>query len=410
MAEWLTVRMPRAAGTAAAWIVTDEAGRPLAAVQSGPLQSAAAAAAGRRVAVLVHAAEILSLDTELPARAGARAAQLVPFALEEQLANDIDAQHFAVAPATATGRTAVAVVSRALLDEWQAQLMAAGIVPDILCSEAALLPRVAGQAVALLEGDTLMLAAGADKPPLVLSAPPGGFAGALDIALGETAGDTSLQLYSNPIEWQRRSAEVEAMRPRLAGLHTQLLGSGALPWLAAQLPHAAPINLLQGQYAPRTSLRANWSRWRTAAGLAAALLVLHAGSQLYSLWHLGREARELDGQITALAGPQFAGASESIRPRLEAELRDPGATGGRSGLLPALQVLAQALNGMPGAQLRSLTFRDGALELKVRASDAQSIDRINQSLRAAGWQANVTSGKLAGDAFEGNIALRGGSG
>lgn len=410
MAEWLTVRMSRAAGTPAAWLVTDEAGRPLAAVQSGTLQSAAAAAAGRRVAVLVHAAEILSLDAELPPRSGARAAQLVPFALEEQLANDVDAQHFAVAPPTATGRTAVAVVSRKLLDEWQAQLKAAGLTPDLMCSEAALLPRVTGQAVALLEGDTLMLAAGVDKPPLVLSAPPGGFASALDIALGEEAGATSLQLYSNPIDWQRRSAEVEATRARLAGLHTQLLGSGALPWLAAQLPHAAPINLLQGEYAPRTSLRANWSRWRMAAGLAAALLLLHAGAQLYSLWHLGREARELDNQIVALTGPQFAGASESIRPHLEAELRDPGAAGGRSGLLPALQVLAQAMNGMPGARLRSLTFRDGALQLKVRASDAQSIDRINQSLRAAGWQAELTSGGAAGDAFEGNIALRGGSG
>ncbi|HVN99836.1 MAG TPA: type II secretion system protein GspL [Steroidobacteraceae bacterium] len=410
MAEWLTVRMPRAAGTAAAWLVTDEAGRPLAAVQTGPLESAAAAASGRRVAVLVHPAEVLSLEAELPERAGARAAQLVPFALEEQLADDIDAQHFAVAPAAAGGRTPVAVVSRALLEDWLAQLKAAGIAPDLLCSEAALLPRIAGQAIALLEGDTLLLAAEGDRPPVVLSAPPGGFGAALDIALGDRAAETSLQLYSNPVDWQRRSAEVEATRARLGALHTQLLGSGALPWLAAQLPQAAPINLLQGPYAPRTSLRASWGRWRMAAGLAAALLLLHAISQLYSLWHLGREARELDQQIAALAGPQYAGASESIRPRLEAELRDPGAAGGRSGLLPALQVLAQAMNGLPGARLRSLTFRDGALQLKVRANDAQSIDRINQSLRAAGWQAELTAGGAAGDAFEGNIALRGGAG
>jgi len=410
MAEWLTVRMPRAAGGAAAWLVTDEAGRPLAAVQTGPLESAASAASGRRVAVLVHAADVLSLDAELPASAGARAAQLVPFALEEQLANDIEAQHFAVAPAGDAGRTAVAVVSRKLLDDWLSQLAAAGIAPDLLCSEAALLPRIAGQAVALLEGDTLLLAVGDARPPVVMSAPAGGFAAALEIALGDRAAETSLELYSNPIDWQRRSAEVEATRTRLAGLHTQLLASGALPWLAAQVPQAAPINLLQGPYAPRTSLRASWSRWRMAAGLAAALLLLHAGSQLYSLWHLGREARELDAQISAIAGPQFAGADESIRPRLEAELRDPGATGGRSGLLPALQVLAQAMSSSPGARLRSLTFRDGALQLKVRANDAQGIDRINQSLRSAGWQAELTSGGAAGDAFEGNIALRGGAG
>ncbi len=410
MAEWLIVRMPRAGGTPAAWLVVDDAGRPLASVQAGPLHLAAAATAGRRVAVLVHAAEILNMHAELPAKSGARAAQLVPFALEEHLANDVDAHHFAVAPATDEGRTAVSVVSRALFDEWRAQLADAGITPELMCSEAELLPRMAGQTIALLDGDTLMIAVGTEKPPLVLSAPAGGFSSALDIALGDTSIETNLQLYSNPIDWQRRSGEIEATRSRLAGLHTQLLASGALPWLAAQLPTAAPINLLQGQYASRTSLRANWDRWRMAAGLAAALLLLHAGSQLYALWHLGREARALDEQISALAGPQYAGAEDSIRPRLEAQLRDAGADGGRSGLLSALQVLAQAINGAPGARLRSLNFHDGALELRVRASDAQSIDHINQTLRAAGWQADLISGGAAGDAFEGNISLRGGSG
>ena len=401
--------MPRAAGLPAAWLVVDEAGRPLASVQAGPLHSAAASAAGRRVAVLVHAAEVLSMHAELPAKSGARAAQLVPFALEEHLANDVDSYHFAVGTATDAGSTAVSVVNRSLLDEWRKQLADAGITPDLLCSEAELLPRMAGQAIALLDGDTLMLAVGKDEPPLVLSAPAGGFSSALDIALGETAIETDLQLYGNPIDWQHRSAEIEATRTRLAGLHTQLLASGALPWLAAQLPTATPINLLQGQYAPRTSLHANWNRWRLAAGLAATLLLLHGASQLYASWNLGREARELDEQISALAGPQYAGASESIRPRLEAQLRDAGAAG-QSGLLSALQVLAQAISGAPGARLRSLNYHDGTMELKVRATDAQSIDHINQSLRAAGWQADLISGGAAGEAFEGNISLRGGSG
>jgi general secretion pathway protein L len=361
------------------------------------------------VAVLVPAAEVLCLEAELPARTGARAAQLVPFALEEQLANDIESQHFAIGPVAQSGRTPVAVVARALLEEWLAQLAAAGITPDLLCSEAALLPRLAGHAVALLDGDTLLLAAGEDSPPQVLSAPEGGLAGALAVALGEEARTTQLLLHTSPLDWQRRSAEIEAMQPLLASLKAQLLGAGPLPWLAAQLQDAAPINLLQGRYMPRSTLSAGWTRWRSAAGLAAALLLLHAGSQLWSLWHLTRAADELDTQISALAGPQFAGASASIRPRLEARLSDSNSAGGPTGLLPALQSLAQALNGTPGARVQSLNYRDGALELKIRASDAQGIDRIDQSLRAAGWQAELISGQAAGDAFEGHIQLRSGS-
>jgi general secretion pathway protein L len=408
MADWLILRMPRAADAAAGWLVVDAGGRPLAQVESGPLEQAATAATGRRVAVLVPAAEVLCLEVELPVRSGARAAALVPFALEEQLATDVETQHFAVASA-AGGRTAVAVVARSLLEEWLARLAAAGIRPELMCTDAALMPRVAGHTVALLEGDTLSFSDGEQDERLTLAAPPGGFASALAIALGEEIGTTQLLLHANPPDWQRRSAEVEAARPSLASLKVQLLTSGALPWLAAQLPHARPTNLLQGAYAPRTALAAGWSRWRTAAMLAAALVLLHVGAQLFSLWQLGRSERELDARIATIAGPLLPAGGESVRRTLEPRLLDAQSQGGHSGLLPALQVLARAMSGVSGARVRALDFRDGGLQLKVRAGDAQSLDRINQGLRAAGWQAQLTSGAAEGDAYEGNIQLRGGA-
>ena len=409
MAEWLILRMPRAADAAAGWLVTDSEGRPLAAVETGPLEDASSAAISRRVAVLVPATEVLCLDVELPARAGARAAQLVPFALEEHLASDVETQHFAIGPSGVAGRTAVAVVARAMLEEWLAKLSAAGIKPDLLCTDAALMPRLAGHAVALLEGDTLSFVDDDDDAQLTLSAPTGGFAGALAIAFADETASTHLLFHANPLDWQRRSSEIEAARPLLASLKVQLLGAGALPWLAAQLPNARPINLLQGEYAPRTSLFANWARWRIAAALAGALLLLHVGAQSLALWRLNRSERELEQAITAIAGPTLSSGDESIRKRLEPTLLAAHSQGGRSGLLPALQVLARAMSGVPGARVRALDYRDGALQLKLRASDAQSLDRINQSLRAAGWQANLISGGADGDAFEGNIQLRGGA-
>ncbi len=59
--------------------------------------------------------------------------------------------------------------------------------------------------------------------------------------------------------------------------------------------------------------------------------------------------------------------------------------------------------------MRALNYKDGALQLKLRASDARSLDQINQNLRSAGWQAELVSGGADGDAFEGNIQLRGGA-
>ncbi len=409
MAEWLILRMPRAADAAAGWLVTDSEGRPLAPVETGPVELAGSAAAGRRVAVLVPAAEVLCLDVELPSGSGARASRLVAFALEEQLASDVETQHFAIGRSSVPGRTAVAVVTRALLEEWLARLSAAGITPELICADAALIPRLPGHAVALLENDTLIFADAEDDAQLTLSAPSGGFAGALSIAFGEELPNTHLLFHANPLDWQRRSTEIEAARSSLASLTVQLLGTGALPWLAAQLPNAKPINLLQGQYAPRTSMFSSWARWRLAAVLAAVALVLHLATQSYSLWRLTRSDKELDQAISAIAGPELTGAGGSIRKNLEPRLLAAQSQGGRSGLLPALQGLAHAMSGVPGARVRALNYQDGALQLKLRASDAQSLDRINQSLRAAGWQAELVSGGADGDAFEGNIQLHGGA-
>ena len=52
---------------------------------------------------------MLLMEPELPAKAGAKLAQMVPYALEEQLAEDIDDLHFAIGrrgAAEAAGRRA----------------------------------------------------------------------------------------------------------------------------------------------------------------------------------------------------------------------------------------------------------------------------------------------------------------
>jgi general secretion pathway protein L len=410
MAEWLVLRLPRTEESGASWLLADGDGRPLSAVQNGPLSAAAAGAAGRRVAVLVPANEALCTMVELPNGGAARSPQVVAYALEEQLVADVESQHFAVGRVGDHARTPVAVVARSTMDSWLAELAAAALRPDLLVVDATLLPHYTGYGVALLEGELLTIS-DATGVTNTLSAPPGGFEAALDVALGEQSSVTALLLHATPLDWQRRSSEIEAARPKLASLKVQLLNSGVLAWLAAQLHSAAPINLLQGDYAQRTTGTAQWQRWRLAAALAGALLTVHVGVQSYRLWSLKRAEHELDASIAQLVAPAQgvidAAGSGSTRARLERALAASAAGGDESGLLSAMQVLAHAMSGVTGARLVGLDYHDGALQLKVHAGDAQSLERIIQSLRSAGWPSEVLSGGAAGDAYEGNIRVRG---
>ena len=121
MADWLLTRLPPAPEIAATWLVVDARGVPSGPPQSGPLALAAPRAAGRRVCVLVPGAEVLLAEPEVPVRAGAKVQQLVPYALEEHLAEDIDELHFAVGKRIGeSARAPVAVVARAPIEAWLA--------------------------------------------------------------------------------------------------------------------------------------------------------------------------------------------------------------------------------------------------------------------------------------------------
>ena len=63
--------------------------------------------------------DVLLAEPEVPVKAGAKLAQVVPYALEEQLAEDIENLHFAVGKrAQDSLTTPVAVVPRTLMENW----------------------------------------------------------------------------------------------------------------------------------------------------------------------------------------------------------------------------------------------------------------------------------------------------
>jgi general secretion pathway protein L len=419
MADWLLLRLPRAADAVAEWVLCDRHGFASSVAQRGTLAEIAQQAAGRRVGVLVPSSDVLYTQVDLPPRAGARALQMTRFALEEQLLGDLDAQHFVIARhgGNAT-RTAVAVVARTQMDEWLQLLQSAGIQPDLLVAEGALLPSNPMQTLAWIDGDTLTL-----KPqrPLAEAATTGNAAAAdallclpadspeaaLRMALGDFASaGVDLEVYATEADWQRHAAQFEALRPRLGNLNVQLLAGGALPWLALQLGAVASLNLLQGDYEQRSSGSGLWPRWRLAAALAGALLLLHVGDRAYTLWSLQRAEAGVDAALVKLGQQALPGTqikTTTLRQQVQQQIL--ASAGGDSGaMLAAMQSLAQSLGG--AGKLRALSFRDGNTEMQLRARDVQTVERVKQALRDDGLDAELVGGGASAGVYEGRIQIK----
>ena len=115
------------------WVVK-EAGQLPGLVYYGDLKTAANHATGCKVVTLVSGMNILLTHVNLPAMNKQRLARAIPFALEENLASDIEKMHFAVGN-RADDKTACAVVERYDMDAWQQLLKNANIQADVLASE-----------------------------------------------------------------------------------------------------------------------------------------------------------------------------------------------------------------------------------------------------------------------------------
>ena len=363
---------------------------------------------GRRVAALVPSGDVLMTDVLLPAKSGVKAQQVAPYALEEQLASDIETLHFAVgARNELNDRTAVAVVTRELMNQWHEALKSVGLEPDVICAEAALLPDNPGHTVVLLDRDTLCVRRAGSMP---LALPADDLPAALQASLGTELAGEHLIFYATPQDWHRHTAEIETLRGQCASFKAQLLNSGVLPLLAPQLPAGQFVNLLGGDFAPKRSNTNDWRRWRLAASLALALLVVHVVGLSYELMRDKQSEKQLDDAIGNVARRALPGdpGTGAVRSRIEKRLLAAQSGTADAGVLPALTAVAQAVGsiGAGSASLQSFNYRKDGMELRLKAHDASSLDHIDQHLRDDGWQAEITSGAQNGANYEGRIEAR----
>ena len=412
MSESLVIQFRE--GASPQWMVCNDDGHVVVEAMSGELAQATAMSTGRRVAVILPPGEALATDSDAPAKGAAKLAQVVPYALEERVADEIEQLHFAIGDRdSATGRVPVVVLERSRLEAHLAELRAAGLNPQAIYSAATLLPAVPGQMIGLLEGDTLTLRT-PDGPPLVLPALSitDAFEMALSMQTSAVAGlepaPLGLLLYTGHDEWEAHQLKIDAFRDRFTGVKVQLLPRGSLSVLAPAAAADDAVNLLQGALAVSSPTELTWRSWRIAAVLAASLLCLHLGARFYELNRLRKVESSLDAGIeqafrAAMPGQQNA---TNARRRVEQRLLQLQGGGGRGTLLPALVAIANARGAVPSAKIEGLTFRDGTVDLRIDTPDAASLDAIGQQLRSSSWQADIMGGNVNGDVYKGRLQIK----
>jgi general secretion pathway protein L len=407
MADRILVRLDEAE-PGASWLALDARGTPAGAAERGPIEALAGAARGRRVTLLAPGAEVLLTEAELPTRNRQRLLKALPYALEEHLADDVDALHLAVGAGRAGGRVAVAAVARARLDGWLAALQGAALEPAQVVPETLALPLAEGEWRVLVEGDQA----------LVRSGPQTGFAAdrenlpALLRAALEEAGEARPARVV--IGGDGAEAVIEA-RAAVADLAEVLDDPAPLPALelfARGLAAGPAIDLIQGPYDRQGSLGAWLRPWALAAALALLWLALEAGLRVADYRQLQAEQAELAAQVEAIFREALPGTQRMVNPRVQMERAlasvRPASAGGE-GFLSLLAGAGEALHQVPGARVLGLGFRAGRIDLDLEVPDLQALDGLKRQLETQrGLQASIQSVTAREGRVQGRVQVGGG--
>jgi general secretion pathway protein L len=416
MAEFVVIRLGKAPDRQVEWIAADDNGTRLSPPAAGTLAEAAAGVRGRPVIVLVPATEVLTTTVTLPARGGARLLAALPFALEEQVAADVETLHFAAGEHRESGVRPVAAVAKDTLDAWLALLEEAGIQPWKVVPENYGVARIPGTMSVLIDDGCVMFNDGGDQEFVLDGATPSDALIAGGQLVDRTEHDAPpeqaghLIVYCDGADEERLSHDWIALRHELHSVDIKLLPDGALPRLAVTVASGHGVNLLQGKYGPKADY-GSWLRpWSRAAILALVMISFGFVAKGVDYWRLTKDEAALQAQFTQ--------AFQEIQPSSNAPVLDPvgavnsikrslGASSATPVFLASLLELSAALGENSGATVEAITYRAGVVDVRVVTADVETVGNIQKAIGESGqFTAAIQSTDRVADRINSRIQIR----
>ena len=417
MAEYLVIRLDPDRDQAANWIAVDSNGTRISPPVTGPLAEAVKDVGERAVIVLVPATTVLTTTVYIPARSNSRILAALPFALEENLADDVENLHFAAGTRRENRRMPVAIVAHRQIEEWLERLHEVGISPAKLVPENFGLARIPGTMSMLVADDQIMFNDGEDDEFVMQGVKPSdalAVAGVLDDSSDAETEDNGspghLLVYCEPADEDRFQHDWMALRHELASVDINLLPDGVLPRLAVTVAAGHGINLLQGRYGARTEIGALFRPWRLAALLLLTLGVVGLGGKAVDYYRLSQEAETLKNQFTT--------EYRQLRPQDNREVVDPigilnsirrsiGGPAAAQVFLPSIQQLGLAMQQNESADIEAITYRAGVIDVRLTAPDVATLDNIQKIVSSSGrFSASIQSTDQVGDKVSSRIQIR----
>jgi general secretion pathway protein L len=327
--------------------------------------------------------------------------KLLPYAIEDDLAEVTDDLHFAYT-APVEGLVGVAVVRASVLTDYldrfaEHDLVLAAVLPEIL-----LLPWQQEEQTWMLQDGYVVAHQGRfdgfKVHPSLLPA-------LAESLLSDQEGEAPMRV---SMACEQQSMDT---RPELASLQSgfdidwQLVDS-LLAWQASRLSEAS-MNLLQGAFNTSLQWRQYRREWMPVVAVCIAALLLNFGALVYHYQTQKQLSVDLQAQKYALAREVLpSGRIQSPERQVRAMLNQLQ-TGGPTRFTALLALVGPHLQGEAGYSVRNITFdgRTSILRLEVRAKNFQQIEQFRAAMKKNAVRAKLLNSSARGEGILARLEL-----
>lgn len=386
------------------WATADDRGSLTSEVSAGSFEQVAAAVEGRRATLVLPGDDVLLAEAIIPGGSAARAMQAIPYQLEDQVADDVDSLHFAVGTKGKSDDYPVAIIGREAMDTVREQCASAGLRPTEIVPETLALPKFDSDELdqakwtALVDSENAVVRLNGYKGFTTDTTMAGMMLDGAHQDLPEDASAAIVVFKTEPNVVLPVSDKVE-IETRVCDSRLGLYASG--------LASAPRINLLQGDYSPKTQFDKSWKPWRWSAALAAILGVVLFVGKWMEYRQMGSQVEQLDARMAQVFNEAMPG-KRMVRPLTQMNTEIKNRSGGNTdGFTSKMSQIAASLATQPQTEVRSISYREGRFDLDLYTDAIPTLDLLKAELKKRGnMTMTVQSANNDNDKLRGRVRIQ----
>ncbi|GGE78644.1 type II secretion system protein L [Streptosporangium jomthongense] len=370
---------------------------------------------------LIPGDEALFCVADIPAKQSRFINQALPYAVEEQIAQDIDSVHLALGMHTPEGYR-VAAVDRMRMAQWLELFSGWSHTRlDAIYPDAALLPVTEGGWTICLDGEFAMMASDRGEWLSMQSANLGMFAQTMAAPPSEdVVAEVPVVIYGTDTELEEQQALLgELMVPGRLSVRREPLELMPLELLAHAHHHnlCRPINLCQRDFSVKGGRDSALKPWKPLIAVAAVWFVVQLALEAGMGFYYQQQADDMRQQAMSIYRQAFPGDRRThagnVRRVIEGQLRVAGADGPEADFVTLMKYTGEQYSKV--ATTGSVTFNSinfsqsrGELVVDVRAQSYDRLSALRNGLTAQGLEARIGSVVNESSGARGRLTVSGG--